>query len=454
MGALKIITLILFYLIFFALLLQANEKSEGRELLDGIIKNKQVHNRSLTIYKNVKFARVLAKSQKDKAIEHLKATIQNLEPKHDGHFIILCLQTWWMINQQSAFEESLKYIGHNNVVIRGGIQKLFHDCSEEQNTYLLKKVAQSNEQQLAHLIHILSDIYPQKMFAVITSALKSKNIQLRYAALFAAKKSGSKKFNTALFKNIIHKDQDIRTLSHEILQDQVNPNLTKLISTLYYKIENPHSKILSLDLLARSKNNKLSNLVLEASNDGNEDVAKAAITALAHLGNEKSIHPLILRIMRDPPSSVRRALQKALVAACQSAKVNGDWQKHILENLDKAEKKPRKALFEVMTKVGGEVFLNTLYDYTAKQDSKHAKEALRALAASPDAEALPLLEKIVTSKLNENTRIIAIRGMTSLIQQLPLSAKDKVNKLKSILKHSPREIEKELIQAAIKRHSK
>ena len=146
-----------------------------------------------------------------------------------------------------------------------------------------------------------------------------------------------------------------------------------------------------LEVLARRGGPKMLPVVTKYLEHEEEVVRVAAIKAAGALGGEKALPQLLDFLVKAEGEQERAAAEKAVVAACRSAKNVEKSTAPVLAALPESTETARCSLIRVLGQLGGAKALAATAAATGDENASVSKTALEVLATSPDPKATDVL---------------------------------------------------------------
>jgi len=167
-------------------------------------------------------------------------------------------------------------------------------------------------------------------------------------------------------------------------------------------------------LAARGATDSVS-LIFPYLTDSDGTVRREALEAIAALGDERQLPPVIALLKAAPDEAARNQAEKTL-----STLVTRAGQKSLealLAGLSGAKPATRVILLEQLGSLGGSQALAAVQNDVASEDAGLSEGAFRVLTAWPDWEAAPELLRYVQSSDQATRRFLAFRGYVRLCRE-------------------------------------
>jgi HEAT repeat protein len=160
--------------------------------------------------------------------------------------------------------------------------------------------------------------------------------------------------------------------------------------------------------------------------DSDAGVRDAALDALARVGDERSLLPLVKWFCRATTASEAQACQRALAGICQRTEAQDLVAASIAEAFDNADVKAKCALMQSCGNLAGTKALETLAKGIGDPNEIVQEAALKALAHSPEPGAADVLLRIARTAERKDQKALALSGYIRLAQYLALPAEKKI----------------------------
>jgi HEAT repeat protein len=180
--------------------------------------------------------------------------------------------------------------------------------------------------------------------------------------------------------------------------------------------------------------------------DSAEMVRLAAAKGFGALGTEEDAPALIAYFQSARTADEAAVAERALSAVC--ARNPLPCAPLILTAMKQTQGDPRLAMLRMLSSLGGTEALDMVRNEMNAADPALRDAALRALAAWPEAEAMPDLLRIVKSEAALNHRVVAFQGYVRLLRTTP-QPEGKIQSLTAAMDAAPRMEDKKLVLAAL-----
>jgi HEAT repeat protein len=181
----------------------------------------------------------------------------------------------------------------------------------------------------------------------------------------------------------------------------------------------PEARAELLGVLGARKDREALPVVLQYAGDQDAAVRLAAITALRGLAGQEQTAVLVAVLKAAKDDQEQWQAEQALLAVCSPGREA--WVPAILEGLADAGPSARAVLLRVLARSRGAKALAAIVSATKAPQPEVSKEALRLLAAWPDASAVPPLRAIARQSESLRANVVAVQGLIHMASP----AKDK-----------------------------
>jgi HEAT repeat protein len=169
-----------------------------------------------------------------------------------------------------------------------------------------------------------------------------------------------------------------------------------------------------------------STALLGLAADSDTGVRFAALDALATVGDERALLPLVQWFCRAPTSIEARACERAMAGICQRTEAQDLAAASIAQAFDTADVKARCALMQSCGNLAGTKALETLAKGVGDPNEIVQEAALKALAHSSEPGAADILLKVARTAQRNDQKALALAGYIRLAQYLSLPAEKKI----------------------------
>jgi len=174
----------------------------------------------------------------------------------------------------------------------------------------------------------------------------------------------------------------------------------------------PAVRVELLGVLAARNARDTVDTVLNSAADSDASVRVAALEALRYLADANNIAGVIDALKAAGDEVEGRKAELALLAVC--SRERQACTDALIAGIEGAEPSARITLLRAIARAGGPNALDAIVAALADEDEAVADEAVRMLAAWPDAAAAPQLLEIAKKIENERRQVLALRGLVRL----------------------------------------
>lgn len=189
-------------------------------------------------------------------------------------------------------------------------------------------------------------------------------------------------------------------------------------------------------------------VVREQLGSPNPDIVKEAVRALGVLGGQDQLDLLLNLLLTATDRQMGERAGDAIMDICRRMPDRNELVPAILDAYKKGTPAARIALLRILPVIGSGEALKGTESALADPDTGVRNAGVRTLADWKSAEAVPLLEKIVTDAEEPVHRVLAFRGYVRLLSEDSRYAGDRLAKLDHAMEICPRDEEKKLVLAA------
>lgn len=203
----------------------------------------------------------------------------------------------------------------------------------------------------------------------------------------------------------------------------------------------------ALNALASRADTNSAGVVEACLADPDEELRTAALRALAVVGNERQVRPIIAALHQGMTEPQRTAAESALVSIAR--RTGSACSDEVLTAMPSADADSRRLLLQVLGVAGGPAALSAVRSQLDADDAAVRESAFRVLAEWSSAEAGPHLLELAQSSTNANWRTLAYRGFVRLAREGDVPEGSRMELLGLALKTARNPEEKKLVIAAL-----
>jgi HEAT repeat protein len=265
------------------------------------------------------------------------------------------------------------------------------------------------------LLHALADRGDPAALPYIVDHLQNKNKAVRLSSIKALASLGDETVLPVIMQKVIGDDADeskeAQMALYKLRGTVVDDEILKLTRDPILQIRLEAIKA----LLVRNVVQATSNL-LQLLEDPNESIRIESWNALAELGAEKEISPMIAAWIQSKNNKEINVAEEAVVKVFKKTRVKPLPTSEIVTAINTVDNKDLKiSLIHSLGRIGDNETLPALKDFLKSGDHEIRAATIRALSWWPSDAVLPDLRAVVTSATDETDKIIALRGYIQLI---------------------------------------
>lgn len=347
---------------------------------------------------------------------------------------INALNSLGKLKDEKAVPILLEALKSNVDAIRNNAVIAFGQLKDKRAVPQLIKIVENEKEDdniRVNAISSLSNIGDINAFGAILNALKSKNVNVRQAAIIASGDLAIKEATSILISIVKNMDEliSLRASAVEALgkigDKSVSPVLSERLTdrnesdTVWIKLAEAVGKlhapvitewvseraqntwepvsVRSAALMALSGTGKSEDfeLVLKMLDDGTKEIRSASALALGNSGNKSATQPLITKLQKDSEEIVRRDSAKALGILADPSAEQALIKSFLEDGTASVKNESAIALGNIKGKNGISALINVLQDTTKAND--HRWNSAVALGNAKSSEAISALENALQS---------------------------------------------------------
>lgn len=291
------------------------------------------------------------------------------------------------------------------------------------------------------LLNVIADKKWQKTLPEVLALLKSDNRKLRLEALSVIARTGDASCvmpvakHAASGKDRKEAEKTLAFIPGEAVSASIQKNLMN---------SEENMQVILINALAERHVFSAVTDIKKYLRSDSRKIRTAATYAMGELALHADIPLLIHNLLKDPGTSEKRMIEKAIYAIAQRSDNYPVTEKYVLSVLQPdMDIEARQSLLELIGKLGESKGLSVLKEHLNHEDPDIQLAVIRGLSNWPDAKVASDLMEIVKSQKNNKFQIIALRGVVRLMAQDDVMADSvKMANYQSILsiEHQPAEI--------------
>jgi HEAT repeat protein len=252
----------------------------------------------------------------------------------------------------------------------------------------------------------------------VRAATESSHPAVRVAAWQALAEFDAPAMIPALAQAAAAGEPDERTAARDTLARMSGPGVRQALSDELNKAAPPAKAELLRVLGDRGEAGVVSALMPYADADA-EPLRLAALDALRKLAAEDSIAPLLELVGKSRDDADLEPVRNALYAACQASRNKDATTQLVVEVMGTAPAARRGLLVTLLSALATPEALNAAHTAARDKDSELAKDAVRALAAWPNAAPAAHLLELAGGSVEPALHALAVRGAVQVTAQEP-----------------------------------
>lgn len=257
----------------------------------------------------------------------------------------------------------------------------------------LSKLKKAPQETKVDLINMFAESKSTEALPQVIKLLKSRDQQVKFAAIHAATQIGQEQALDDLYKVMRKGDSStIAAVTHAILIMKGN-GIPEKVAAYIPKSKDPVKIALVEILAARSANAQIGS-IYSLLNHKNPAVNDAAYAALKQTVTNKDLPQLfnLLKETTEPNDLVE--VQDAIIAAVKGTNDNAAQVAVVLQQMTAAPEDKKALFYKILASLGGSKSLNAISDAYYAGNAQTKKASLAALASWTDDGANAILLKI------------------------------------------------------------
>lgn len=288
---------------------------------------------------------------------------------------------------------------------------------------LVERLEKLPPDRQALAIGALADRSDPKALPAVLGRLKSAAPEVREAAVRALERLGDASSVPALLEIAAGPDREAAEAAAATLASLKAAGVDEAIVRLLDGSE-PRLRPLVLRLAGKRRIAAAIPALRRAARAEGAEVRVAALEALGLSAGIEDLEVLVEAVLRPAVPEERGAAQESLRAACRRMPDRDATTERLVGAMSRAPVEGKALLLEVLSAVAGAKALEVALE-TAKSPEKPIREAaFRALGDWPNEEAAPKLLALLRSSAEGETRLAALRALSSVVRRLSFSSRE------------------------------
>ncbi|WP_347160288.1 family 16 glycoside hydrolase [Pontibacter chitinilyticus] len=306
----------------------------------------------------------------------------------------------------------------------------------------VKKARKADPKIEAEIMTMLGKNKATTAMPAILKALRSRNGQVKLAAIEATGRLGDEKALPQLLKALKKSHNEETAAIQEALLIMKADGLTDAVAQALPKMPAEGQAALLAVLGNRAASDKIGQ-VYAYMNDKNAAVRMAALSALGHLVTEADLPRLFSLLNQTTQPEEVSALQQAIVAAVGGYGDQGQQAALVLQQMQAVPAEKKAAYFNILARIGGEQALQAVAVAFDSGDAAAKKAAVLALSDWSDTGAARELYRISQGAANGPYLDEALKGYIGMVSAAKVPAAQKVLMLRKAadVAKTPQQIE-------------
>jgi HEAT repeat protein len=295
----------------------------------------------------------------------------------------------------------------------------------------VSKLAKAPSEVKVQMVRMLGKTRSAAALPAITKLMKSKDQELRLAAITAASDIGQEQVLDDLVKLMQKGDTTTISVVSDAILRMKGPGVTGKIAS-YVPKSKPLVQIALLEILASRSANEQIGTVYDLLNSKDAEVRQPAYAALKRTVTRNDLPHLFTLMKSQSDSHELQALQDAAIAAYQGTPAISTDVDQVFEQMATVPADKKVWYYKILGSLGGTKALEVVTAaYYANEGNK--KWALDALASWEDAGSAAALLKISRETDNPEQRNTAVLGYLNLIRKANYPAEQRLLKLREAM---------------------
>ncbi len=321
----------------------------------------------------------------------------------------------------------------------------------EASDALLAAIEKAPAQRQVLLVLALADRRDPRSLGPLMRTAASGPREVRLAALEGLRQAATRETVPTLLALATDADSEVAQSAIDVLADLDRPGVDALLAAELPRAQGKSRQVL-IELAGRRNIAAAVPAVLQAAEDPEKSVRRAALTALGHCVQFGDL-PVLVRRVANPPADADEAKVafEALRIACQRMPDREACAQRLVEALASAPVPARCRLLEVLADVGGTHALKAVA--AATQNVPELQDtATRLLGEWMSLDAAPVLADLARSATDERYHVRAVRGYIRLARQFDMPEPQRVAMCRTALEIARRDVDKKLVLEVLQRY--
>lgn len=338
-----------------------------------------------------------------------------------------------------------EHLAYRAAALKLGAQHM----TSETTSIWLKKLAKSSPTKKAEIVEMLGDHESIEALSTILKLLKSKDRQLKFAAISAASKIGQDQM-MPVFYQVMQKG-DSSTIASVISAIQtMKGNTINSQAAAYLSKAKPEVGVALIQIMAsRAAHDQIGD-IYRFLDHKNLAVRQAAFASLEYIVTVADL-PQLFTLLRERSSPMElEDIQEAVIAAIQGVPNNdGQVDNMVLEQLNNASPEKKPLYYKILASSGSIKALNAVKTAYTEGSETDKRVAISALASWTNPVALP--ELLHLSARTSDTGYVSdmLNGYLRLIGTTDYTPEQKYLKLREAMAVAKTTAQKQAVLKAL-----
>ena len=339
----------------------------------------------------------------------------------------------------------LKAAEDKNSEYRGAAFKFAQPYLTPATTSLwLSKLSKSNTATKAGIVNMLAESNSKEALPAILKLIKSKDQDLKFAAIQAAAEIGEVQVLDDLYKVMQKGDSATIAITADAILRMKGNGISEKIASYIPKSKAP-VQIALVNILGSRAANEQINSIYSLLNHKTPEVRQVAFAALKQTATNKDLPQLFTLLEQTSEQTEMVAVQDAIIAAVKGIENNAPHVDMVLQQMTAAPQDRKPLYYKILASLGGEKSLNAISAAYYSTDVQNKKSALAALSSWNDAGAMENLLKIARETKDNEDFNLALLGYLRSVRGASYPGEQRLLKLREAMAVAKTTAQKQMI---------
>ncbi|NOY81971.1 MAG: DUF1080 domain-containing protein [Kiritimatiellaeota bacterium] len=368
---------------------------------------------------------------------------------NDMHIQCACLELFGKTGREAAVAPILDALTGGDVrTVRSAGKALQRLDPKLAAPHLLARLDSTPGPKRAALITALADLGVKGALPAIKQQVAGKDSVVRRAGILAMGRLAGAGAVNDLISLLADRREGVAQAAREALAAIRAPEVGATLARRATTAE-PSLCTALLDIMAKRLDVSQRGTALALTEAESRDVRLAAWKAFGVLGAADQVSSAAERLANCTDPEELKAAGKALAMVCRRAAEPDVTGPGLTKAFQGAAPVAATFLVEVLPAAGGSVALQTAEKLATEGNGDVRTAAVRALAAWPEASAMPALKHVITNAVDPVRHVLAMRGYVRLLNLTDLPVSRKLELYDEALRLCKRKDEKTLVLAGL-----